>query len=83
MNRTICAAGALSLLAGAAGAAGLDRSNQSVSALFNDPGSAALSLGWVEPSVTGDDDLGNSYDVGVGFSQTALSWTQDISDAFS
>ena len=69
---------ALALAASAAGAAGLDRSGQSILPIFADDNTAALSFGFVDPSVTGTDDLGNDYDVGESYTQTGLAYTNTI-----
>ncbi|WP_243613786.1 outer membrane protein transport protein [Shimia aestuarii] len=70
----------LALCAGQTIAGGLDRSGQSTSAIFNEPGTASLSYGSVQPSVTGTDALGNSYDVAEDYQVTTLSYTGAFSD---
>ena len=83
MKHVLGCASALALLAGGASAAGLDRSGQSVAAIFAPEGTASLSFGMVRPSVTGTDALGNSYDVGDNYSQYSLSYTNNIGDALT
>lgn len=64
-------------------AAGLDRSGQNVSAIFDQSGSAGLSFGMVNPSVTGTDSAGTQYDVGESYTQTALTYTRALSEQTS
>ncbi len=82
MKKSIIALTALGLGAASAHAGGLDRSGQSVSAIFNDDG-MAFSLGNTNPDVTGTDALGNSYDVGDSYEQIGLSYTRKLNDKFS
>jgi long-subunit fatty acid transport protein len=77
MNRFVAGA-VLALLSTQAQAAGLDRSGQSTNAIFAADGTASLSFGYVMPSVTGKDALGNKYDVGEAYSQTSLSYTNAL-----
>lgn len=83
MNKALWGASLLGLCAGAAGAAGLDRSGQNIAPIFGNAGTAGVSLVFVQPSVTGDDALGNDYDVGESYTAYSLSWTHDINEAFS
>ncbi|MGB1034851.1 MAG: outer membrane protein transport protein, partial [Primorskyibacter sp.] len=83
MKRVLMGASALALCTGMAQAAGLDRSGQSIGALYADDGTFSLGLGTVTPSVTGTDALGNSYDVGERYNQLSLSYTNRINDQFS
>ena len=70
----------LAMMASVATAGGLDRSGQSVSAIFADDNTASLSFGYVAPSITGTDSQGASYDVGNNYSQIGLSYTNSIND---
>lgn len=70
----------LAMMASVASAGGLDRSGQSVSAIFADDNTASLSFGYVAPSITGTDSQGASYDVGNNYSQIGLSYTNSIND---
>ncbi|MBV2361094.1 hypothetical protein KUH32_15115 [Thalassococcus sp. CAU 1522] len=83
MKSVLLGASALALSVGAAHAAGLDRSGQSVMAIFADDNTANLSFGYVMPSVTGKDDLGNDYDVGDAYSVIGLSYTNAINEQIS
>lgn len=82
MRQSILALTALGLGATSAQAGGLDRSGQSVSAIFNEPGYAAQVSG-TNPNVTGTDALGNSYDVGQGYVSYGASYTRNLNDKFS
>lgn len=73
----------LAMMASVASAGGLDRSGQSVSAIFADDNTASLSFGYVAPSITGTDSQGASYDVGNNYSQIGLSYTNSINDKVS
>ncbi len=57
----------LALASSAALAGGLDRSGQSISAIFSPPGSTSVSFGTVKPSIKGSDTAGNSYNVGDAY----------------
>ena len=83
MNKTALAAATLFAAASQLSAAGLDRSGQSVAAIFNAPGTASLSFGHVMPSVSGRDSAGNKYDVGVDYNQVGLSYTGALGEDFS
>jgi long-subunit fatty acid transport protein len=76
---------ALSFGATSVGAAGLDRSGQSVSAIFADDGATSLSFGLVMPDVTGTDgdDPTIQYDVGENYTQTTFTYTRAINDRFN
>ncbi|WP_157577765.1 hypothetical protein [Roseivivax halodurans] len=72
---------ALALAAGSAGAAGLDRSGQSLLPIFAADNTAALSFGFVNPSIDGEDigGAGGDYDdVGESYTQTGLAYTNAI-----
>lgn len=71
---------ALALSAGQTLAGGLDRSGQSISPIFAEPGTASLSYGVVMPSITGSDAGGNTYDVGDTYHQLGLSYTGAFTD---
>lgn len=64
-------------------AGGLDRSGQPIGAIFAEDGATTLSFGIVQPSVTGTDSTGASYDVGDNYTQFGFSYTNSISDTFS
>ncbi len=83
MKRILVSASALALAAGSVSAAGLDRSGQSVLSVFDADNTAALSFGYVEPSVTGEDAGGNDYDVGESFTQTGLTYTNRVNEQIS
>jgi long-subunit fatty acid transport protein len=85
MKRTLTSAAALALSASTAVAAGLDRSGQSVEAVFADPGSTELGFGLVTPSVTGEDTDGGGgqYDVGERYSLTTITYTNAVNDRFA
>ncbi|WP_186201905.1 OmpP1/FadL family transporter [Jannaschia seosinensis] len=71
-------------LAGTASAGGLDRSYQSVLAIFNDPGTVSFSLSYVEPDLKAEDINGTGrYDAADGFAQYQFSYTGRINDRFS
>lgn len=70
----------LAMMASVASAGGLDRSGQSVSAIFADDNTGSLSFGYVAPSITGTDSRGASYDVGNNYAQIGLSYTNSIND---
>lgn len=81
-------AGAAALLATTTAmthAGGLDRSGQSVLAIFNDPGTYSFSLGHVSPSVTGTDlgGGGGDYDAGQAYTQLSFGLTHEVNDRFS
>lgn len=76
----LLSAGLVAATATGATAGGLDRSFQSVSPLFNESGTASVSFGFVNPSITGTDALGNSYDVGDTYTVPTISYTQDMGD---
>jgi long-subunit fatty acid transport protein len=67
-----------------AAAIGLDRSSQDITAIFEPGGYVELSYGFTQPALTGDDVLGNPIsDVGVDYSQVALSFKMDVGQSFS
>ncbi|MEQ5868871.1 outer membrane protein transport protein [Sagittula sp. NFXS13] len=75
----------LALSATTAMAAGLDRSGQSVAAIFSPGGTTTLSYGIVMPEVSGEDIAGGgSYDsVAEDYGQFGVSYTYDINDKAS
>ena len=73
----------LALASSAALAGGLDRSGQSISAIFSAPGSTSVSFRAVKPSIKGTDTAGNSYNVGDAYQQYGYSYTGRKADAFS
>ena len=78
------AGAALLLTTSMAGAVGLDRSNQDITAIFEAGNYAELSFGYITPDLTGSDVLGNSIDnVGSAFSQLSGSIKMDLNDQFS
>lgn len=80
MIKKITGAVSLSLLATTALGNGLDRSGQSTSAIFNDPGTFSVSAGRVTPSITGTDGLGNSLDVAPGYNRVGASFVTKLND---
>lgn len=82
MKTSLLALTALGLGAVTAHAGGLDRSGQSVSAIFNENG-GTFSLGHTSPSVTGSDALNNSYDVGDNYTSIGASYTRKLNDKFA
>ncbi|WGH78336.1 outer membrane protein transport protein [Jannaschia ovalis] len=86
MNRFALAAAATIAATASAQAGGLDRSGQSILALFDAPDTGAATLSWVNPSVTGSDTAaptGATYDVGNSYSQVSLSFANEINDRVS
>lgn len=78
------ATAALLLGSSAAGAVGLDRSNQDITAIFETGNYAKFSFGYVTPNLTGVDVLGNSIDnVGNAFSQLSGSIKMDVNEQLS
>ncbi|MEM6760606.1 MAG: outer membrane protein transport protein, partial [Pseudomonadota bacterium] len=82
-TRVLALAAVAATAATSASAAGLDRSFQSISPIFNDSGTLSFSHSRVFPSVTGSDSTGANYDVGEDYSNTTLAYTHDISDTFT
>ncbi|MEM9855279.1 MAG: outer membrane protein transport protein [Pseudomonadota bacterium] len=81
MKKYLLASAATALMASAASAGGLDRSNQNSLVVFNDPGEVSFSFGVVTPNVTGRDTTTNTeYDAAKSYTQTALSFTGEIND---
>lgn len=65
-------------------AAGLDRSNQGISSIFDADGATSLSFGVVVPKLTGKDiSGGGSYDAGVTYSQGSVTFTKDAGEKFN
>ena len=80
----LTAGAALLLTTSMAGAVGLDRSNQDITAIFETGNYAELSFGYVTPNLTGVDVLGNSIaNVGNAFSQLGGSIKMDVNDQMS
>lgn len=72
----------------AAGAIGLDRSNQDITVIFEDGGPnggfAELSFGFVTPSLIGTDLLGNTTgNVGAEFTSLGLAIKMDLNESLS
>ena len=86
MKYTLLGASALALAAASANAAGLDRSGQSVAAIFAGDNIGNLSFGYVMPDVTGKDSggAGGSYDDSVGkdYGVLGLSYTNSVGPKF-
>lgn len=81
MKKTSLSAAIVALSASTALAGGLDRSGQSISAIFNDTGTANVSFGSVTPKIKGRDKAGaGTYSVGESYSQIGLSYTGAIND---
>ncbi|MBM2576673.1 outer membrane protein transport protein [Jannaschia sp. Os4] len=85
MNRIAITAVTATLLAGtSAHAGGLDRSGQSISPLFNAPGTASFGLSYVKPDLRGEDvDGDGSYDAGESYTTYTFSYADQITDRFS
>ncbi|MGR3497167.1 outer membrane protein transport protein [Citreimonas sp.] len=85
MKKTLTGAALAALAATGAQAGGLDRSGQSVSAIFDEAGTARLSFGYVMPSITGEDTGGGGgdYDVGENYVQPGLSYTNAVKGGFN
>ena len=83
MNKFLTAGAALLMTTTIASAGGLDRSGQSLQSIFNDDGTAQVTLGYVNPSITGTDSAGTEYDVGESYLQLGAAYTREITDTFS
>ncbi|MGV6838881.1 MAG: OmpP1/FadL family transporter [Planktomarina sp.] len=83
MRNLFITTAACALVSGAAVAGGLDRSNQSITSIFDDPGTASVSFGSVRPSITGSDALNNNYDVGKTYTQLSFSTNVKLSENFT
>ncbi|WP_371153647.1 OmpP1/FadL family transporter [Jannaschia sp. 2305UL9-9] len=85
MNRFTLAAVASIAGAGTGFAGGLDRSGQSVLAVFDDANTASLGLSYVNPNLTGSDTGGGtgSYDAGNSYSSYSWSFANELNDRFS
>lgn len=82
--KTMLSTGAVVVISAAcAHGAGLDRSGQSTGWLFNENGTAGMSLAFVTPSLTGSDALGNRYDVGESYTQLSFNYTGKLNDRFA
>jgi long-subunit fatty acid transport protein len=65
-------------------AAGLDRSGQSVAAIFDAPGTTNVSFGVVSPTLKGSDITGSgSYEVGESYMQLMVTHTRALNDKLS
>ena len=83
MKRIALAALLTTATATSALAAGLDRSNQSILPVFDDPGTINFSIAHAMPDVTGSDALGNNYDVAEDYTTYTFSYTNRFSDSLS
>ncbi len=84
MKYGMTTAAAFMLTTSMAGAIGLDRSNQDITAIFETGNYAELSFGYVTPNLTGTDVLGNDIaNVGNAFSQLGGSVKMDLNDQMS
>lgn len=87
MKRILSWLAALTLTASAAHAGGIDRSGQSIGALFENGSYAELSFGQVMPSVSGNDVAafggGASGNVAADYSQLGLAFKTDLSERLS
>ena len=71
-------------LATSALGAGLDRSNQSVLSIFDDPGTTSFSVSHVKPELTGTDtNSGTVYDIANDYSIYNFSHTGRITDSLT
>jgi len=85
MNKVITAAGALMMTTAAVNAAGLDRSGQSVSSIFESGTYFELSYGNVNPTVSGELNSApvSSGDVAPSYAQTGIAFKTDVNDKLS
>lgn len=87
MKNVLSAAAVLAATTTLASAGNLDRSNQSLSALFETGDYAEFSFGFVNPSVSGTDEAvfggGASGNVAENFTQFGLAYKKQVSDALS
>lgn len=84
MKMQLVAAAGLVLAGGAAEAGGIDRSGQSILALFEKGRYVELTFGQVTPDFTGVDMLGNSTgQMTDPFTSYSLTYKQDLTDALS
>ncbi|PWJ21003.1 OmpP1/FadL family transporter [Jannaschia seohaensis] len=85
MNRFVLAAVATTVSAGTAVAGGLDRSGQSVAAIFDPANTLSFGLSYVQPDLTGADTggTGGSYDAGGDYANFGWSFTNAVNDRFS
>ncbi len=87
MTNILTTTAALLLTASTASAVGLDRSGQSIGAIFEDGDYAELSFGYVMPEVSGNDvaAFGGSASGNVAndYSQVGMAYKHQYSDAFS
>lgn len=81
MSKTLLSASVLALTAGSALAAGIERSTQSVSILFEDGNYMEFSLGAAQPDVSGTvAGVLNSGDMAPGYGTFSLGYKQAITD---
>ena len=85
MKKYLISTAVSALVASGAAAGGLDRSNQSALAVFNDPGEVTFSFGVVMPNITGVDNTGTqtagpTYDVADSYTQLGGSVTGQLGD---
>ena len=88
MKKTLTAGAALLLTTSIATAGGLDRSGQSVGALFEEGTYVELSFGYVMPDVSGEIAAGpgagiGSGNVGVNYGQYGAAFKNDLNDQVS
>ncbi|MEM9349659.1 MAG: outer membrane protein transport protein [Pseudomonadota bacterium] len=92
MKKYLLTTAAVSLIAGAATAGGLDRTGQPITDIFAEGNVAKLSFGRISPSIGGTGSgiaaiplpAGTDYDnVGEDYTQVALSIKVDVTDEFS
>ena len=85
MKKYLISTAVSALVASGAAAGGLDRSNQSALAVFNDPGEVTFSFGVVMPNITGVDNTGTAtagqtYDVSESYTAIAGSVTGELGE---
>ena len=86
MKRIALAALLTTATATSALAAGLDRSGQSVLAIFDESNTGSVSVAHVNPSVSGTDTSGSgttSYDTNESYTQVFASYANEINDTLS
>ena len=86
MKHLLSASAVLAATTTLATAGGLDRSGQSVLSIFDPENSVTASVGYVMPSVTGQDTAaatGATYDIGKNYTQLGLSYANDVNEKFS
>ncbi len=87
MKKLVTTALGIAISAGAATAGGIDRSGQSISAIYEKGTYAELSFGYISPSVSGNDVAlfgGNaSGNTAADYTQLGAAYKQDLSDKLS